>query len=163
MHILIRYCQQCDGIRHNARRGDNHVLQKPLTSPWTMSSADREVLQSAVISLLSLARPFGSEQTEEIHRRTMNLLDDEDDDDEEFSFDDYLMASRYGVWLLVALFHPKPEDNARQVQIHIEINHFVMVSILLLSNPSIYFKNSSLFFRNMHLLKCKAISEKRNK
>ena len=115
MHILIRYCQQCDGIRHNARRGDNHVLQKPLTSPWTMSSADREVLQSAVISLLSLARPFGSEQTEEIHRRTMNLLDDEDDDDEEFSFDDYLMASRYGVWLLVALFHPKPEDNARQV------------------------------------------------
>ena len=35
------------------------------------------------------------------------------EDDEEFSFDDYLMASRYGVWLLVGLFQPKPEEDAR--------------------------------------------------
>ena len=75
-----------------------------------MKAEDREVLKAAVISLLSLARPFGCEISEET--RTMSLLDD-DEDDEEFSFDDYLMASRYGVWLLEGLFKPKPEDDAR--------------------------------------------------
>ena len=89
------------------------MLQKPLVSPWLMSYDDREVLKAAVISLLQLARPFGSEQTEEIHRRTMSLLDDDTEDDEEFSFDDYLMASRYGVWLLVGLFQPKPDQSAK--------------------------------------------------
>lgn len=108
--IVFRYCSQCDGIRHNSRRGDNHVLQRPLVSPWLMKAEDREVLKAAVISLLSLARPFGCEISEET--RTMSLLDD-DEDDEEFSFDDYLMASRYGVWLLEGLFKPKPEDDAR--------------------------------------------------
>ena len=75
-----------------------------------MKAEDREVLKAAVISLLSLARPFGCEISEET--RTMSLLDD-DEDDEEFSFDDYLMASRYGVWLLEGLFKPKPEDDTR--------------------------------------------------
>ena len=109
-HNVFRYCSQCDGIRHNSRRGDNHVLQRPLVSPWLMKAEDREVLKAAVISLLSLARPFGCEISEET--RTMSLLDD-DEDDEEFSFDDYLMASRYGVWLLEGLFKPKPKDDAR--------------------------------------------------
>ena len=109
-HRPIMYCAQCDGIRHNSRRGDNHVLQRPLVSPWVMRAEDREVLKAAVVSLLSLARPFGCEISEET--RTMSLLDD-DEDEEEFSFDDYLMASRYGVWLLEGLFKPKPEDDAR--------------------------------------------------
>ena len=51
-----RYCQQCDGIRHNSRRGLHHVLQKPLVSPWLMTAEDRRVLHAAVVSLLSLAR-----------------------------------------------------------------------------------------------------------
>ena len=107
---IVRYCSQCDGIRHNSRRGDNHVLQRPLMSPWVMKAEDREVLKAAVISLLSLARPYGCEISEET--RTMSLLDD-DEDDEEFSFDDYLMASRYGVWLLEGLFKPAPGDDTR--------------------------------------------------
>ena len=46
----------------------------------------------------------------------MTLLDDDMEDDEEFSFDDYLMASRYGVWLLVGLFLPEPNQSARHVK-----------------------------------------------
>ena len=113
--IMSRYCQQCYKIRHNSRRGANHVLQKPIQHPWLMSPGDKEVLQASVISLLSLARPFGSEQVEGSHRRTMSLLDDDEDNDEEFSPEDYLMASRYGIWLLVGLFKPNATDDAREV------------------------------------------------
>ena len=80
-----------------------------------MSRGDREVLQASVISLLSLARPYGSEQVEGSHRRTMSLLDDDEQNDEEFSFEDFLMASRYGIWLLVGLFQPTAKDDAREV------------------------------------------------
>ena len=114
-HRPIRYCGQCDKIRHNSRRGNDHVLQKPLVSPWTIPNPDRDVLKAAVISLLSLAKPFGREQADETLARTMSLLDDDVDNDEEFTFDDYLMASRYGVWLLVCLFKPRPGDDAREV------------------------------------------------
>ena len=85
---MSRYCQQCYKIRHNSRRGANHVLQKPIQHPWLMSPGDKEVLQASVISLLSLARPFGSEQVEGSHRRTMSLLDDDEENDEEFSPED---------------------------------------------------------------------------
>ena len=38
----IRYCEQCHRIRHNERRRTtNHVLQKPVISPWKMSFDDR--------------------------------------------------------------------------------------------------------------------------
>ena len=56
------------------------------------------------------SRPFGGGSVSE-ERRTMSLLDDEREE-EEFSFDDYLMASRYGVWLLVGLFQPGTGDSA---------------------------------------------------
>ena len=54
----------------------------------------------------------------------MTLLDDDMEDDEEFSFDDYLMASRYGVWLLVGLFLPEPNQSAR----HVKHQLFLLVS-----------------------------------
>lgn len=57
------------------------------------------------------SRPFGGGSVSE-ERRTMSLLDDEREEEEEFSFDDYLMASRYGVWLLVGLFQPGTGDSA---------------------------------------------------
>ena len=44
-HRPIGYCQQCYGIRHNARRGKDHVLQKPISSPWKMNDDEKEVLQ----------------------------------------------------------------------------------------------------------------------
>lgn len=91
------------------------MLQRPVQHPWLIPPGDREVLQAAVISLLSLARPYGSEQVEGSHRRTMSLLDDDEENDEEFSFEDFLMASRYGIWLLVGLFQPTAKDDAREV------------------------------------------------
>ena len=32
----IRYCQQCHSIRHNNRRGGDHVFHCNLTSGWDM-------------------------------------------------------------------------------------------------------------------------------
>ena len=99
-----------------------------------MKAEDREALKAAVISLLSLARPFGCEISEET--RTMSLLDD-DEDDEEFSFDDYLMASRYGVWLLEGLFKPKPEDDTRYIQAN--------------NNYTLHTRKNKRFFSNNNL------------
>ena len=75
------------------------MLQKPIAAPSKMSEDDREVFQASVISLLSLARPFGqqtgSKQGDENHRRTMSLLEDGQPADEDADmYDGYLMASR---------------------------------------------------------------------
>ncbi|XP_023340707.1 protein unc-79 homolog [Eurytemora carolleeae] len=114
-HRPIRYCEQCHRIRHNERRRTtNHVLQKPVISPWKMSFDDREVMLASVISLLSLAKPFSSDSQEEHHARTMILLDDADTQDD-FTFDDYLMASRYGVWLLAGLCMPDEPDSGLEM------------------------------------------------
>ena len=113
----VGYCQQCHRIKHTTQRGKDHVLQKPISTPSKMSEDEREVFQASIISLLSLARPFGQEsgskQCDNNHRRTMSLLEDgQPVEEDEFTYDDYLMASRYGVWLLTGLCQPAPEEDA---------------------------------------------------
>nr|XP_040575380.1 protein unc-79 homolog [Lepeophtheirus salmonis] len=102
----IRYCNQCHKIRHNTRRGADHVIHVPLTSPWELEPETQNYLVKAIISLLKEARPFGSGKRtdkEESMQRTMAVLDVEDDENDEAFINERRLLSRYGVWLLVGL------------------------------------------------------------
>ena len=108
----IRYCNQCNKIRHNTRRGADHVIHSSLTSPWEMEPETQNYLVKAVISLLKEAKPFGSmkssdTQDESLHR-TMAILDEgiDDEQEDETVINERRLLSRYGVWLLVGLATP---------------------------------------------------------
>lgn len=82
------------------------------------SPASLTTTQASVISLLSLARPFGSKTQDDNHRRTMSLLEAGPnqsrplEEEDEFSYDDYLMASR------CPSLHPKRTIQVRRVAVH---------------------------------------------
>ena len=56
----MRLCNQCNKIRHNTRRGADHVVHACLASPWDMEAETQNYLVKAVIGLLQEAVPFGS-------------------------------------------------------------------------------------------------------
>ena len=116
----MRLCNQCNKIRHNTRRGADHVVHACLTCPWEMEPETQNYLVKAVTGLLQEAVPYGSGQTrdqEETHRRTLQLLtmshDDENSEDpdemDETTLNERRLLSRYGVWLLVGLCTPTPD------------------------------------------------------
>ena len=45
----IRYCAQCDSIRHNNRRGGDHVVQYRIGSPWKMAPDVSRYMVEAVV------------------------------------------------------------------------------------------------------------------
>ena len=85
--------------------------EKALVGAFSVITNLRMEPFQALVLTSDWSRPFGGGSVSE-ERRTMSLLDDEREEEEEFSFDDYLMASRYGVWLLVGLFQPGTGDSA---------------------------------------------------
>ena len=84
-HRPVRLCNQCHKIRHNTRRGADHVIYgSSIPSPWFMEMETQNYHVKAVVSLLQEARPFGtSKNLDENHRRTMQVLSVDDDDDDE--------------------------------------------------------------------------------
>ena len=57
----VRLCKQCNNIRHNNRRGVDHVLYNAtIPIPWDMQPETQNYLVKAVVSLLQEARPYGS-------------------------------------------------------------------------------------------------------
>jgi hypothetical protein len=108
----IRLCSQCHKIRHNTRRGADHVIHASIPTPWEMEPETQNYLVKAVVALLQEALPFGSGKTrdqEETHRRTLQVLSSHDEDQDEADeaiLNERRLLSRYGVWLLAGLSTP---------------------------------------------------------
>ncbi|XP_042883659.1 protein unc-79 homolog isoform X4 [Penaeus japonicus] len=106
----IRYCSQCNNIRHNNRRGTDHVVHTTIGSPWAMDPQMQNFTIEAIVSLLNEAQPFGdktkSKDQERLNRA--GLLDDVDQV-ECLTPEESRLLSRYGVWLIVGLCAPTPD------------------------------------------------------
>ncbi|KAK7086039.1 Protein unc-79, partial [Halocaridina rubra] len=105
----IRYCCQCNNIRHNNRRGLDHIVHTTIGSPWAMEPQMQNFTIEAIVSLLNEAQPFGDKTKSKDHDRLnrAGLLDD--DQPECLSPEDARLLSRYGVWLIVGLCTPTPD------------------------------------------------------
>ncbi|XP_037086283.1 protein unc-79 homolog [Pollicipes pollicipes] len=103
----IRYCAQCDSIRHNNRRGGDHLVQYRIGSPWKMAPDVSRYMVEAVVSLLKEAQPLAdSRRSREQDRHTRAGLLDDANQPEGPSLEERRSLSRYGVWLLVNLCTP---------------------------------------------------------
>ncbi|XP_047487267.1 protein unc-79 homolog [Penaeus chinensis] len=106
----IRYCSQCNNIRHNNRRGLDHVVHTTIGSPWSMEPQMQNFTIEAIVSLLNEAQPFG-DKTKSKDQDRLNragLLDDVDQA-ECLTPEESRLLSRYGVWLIVGLCAPTPD------------------------------------------------------
>ncbi|XP_050714372.1 protein unc-79 homolog isoform X4 [Eriocheir sinensis] len=103
----IRYCSQCNNIRHNNRRGTDHIVHTTIGSPWVMEPQMQNFTIEAIVSLLNEAQPYGdktkSKDQERLNRA--GLLDDLDKGDG-LNPEEARLLSRYGVWLIVSLCAP---------------------------------------------------------
>lgn len=103
----IRYCSQCNNIRHNNRRGTDHIVHTTIGSPWAMEPQMQNFTIEAIVSLLNEAQPYGdktkSKDQERLNRA--GLLDDLDKGDGPTP-EEARLLSRYGVWLIVSLCAP---------------------------------------------------------
>lgn len=108
----IRYCAQCHSIRHNNRRGGDHVYHCNLTTAWDMSPVTQSYTVEAIVSLLKEAQPYSfersSESSDRLTRAGLWLCGDLDTI-YSFGLEERRLLSRYGVWLLVALCKPVPD------------------------------------------------------
>ncbi|XP_069937362.1 protein unc-79 homolog isoform X2 [Cherax quadricarinatus] len=106
----IRYCTQCNNIRHNNRRGTDHVVHTTIGSPWAMDPQMQNYTIEAIVSLLNEAQPFGDKTKckDQDRLNRAGLLDDIDKT-EGLSPEESRLLSRYGVWLIVGLCAPTPD------------------------------------------------------
>ncbi|XP_066975472.1 protein unc-79 homolog isoform X11 [Macrobrachium rosenbergii] len=102
----IRYCSQCNNIRHNNRRGTDHIVHTTIGSPWEMEPQMQNFTIEAIVSLLNEAQPFGDKTKSKDHDRLnrAGLLDD--DQPEGLTPEESRSLSRYGIWLIVGLCAP---------------------------------------------------------
>ncbi|XP_068237998.1 protein unc-79 homolog isoform X5 [Palaemon carinicauda] len=105
----IRYCSQCNNIRHNNRRGTDHIVHTTMGSPWLMEPQMQNFTIEAIVSLLNEAQPFGDKTKSKDHDRLnrAGLLDD--DQPEGLNAEESRSLSRYGIWLIVGLCAPTPD------------------------------------------------------
>ncbi|XP_057379206.1 protein unc-79 homolog [Daphnia carinata] len=108
----IRYCAQCHSIRHNNRRGGDHVYHCNLTSAWEMSPEMQSYTVEAIVSLLKEAQPYSFERSSESNDRLTRAglwLCGDLDTIYSFGLEERRLLSRYGVWLLTAVCRPVPQ------------------------------------------------------
>ncbi|OXA59651.1 Protein unc-79 [Folsomia candida] len=105
----IRYCQQCHSIRHNNRRGADHVFHLAVQSP---SYADTELLTyhvEAIVSLLLEAEPLATRGgAKEDHNTRLRLFTDGEFTDP-IPVEERRLMGRFGIWLLVGFFNAEEE------------------------------------------------------
>ncbi|KAG7162816.1 unc-79-like 2 [Homarus americanus] len=106
----IRYCSQCNNIRHNNRRGTDHIVHTTIGSPWAMEPQMQNYTIEAIVSLLNEAQPLGDKTKckDQDRLNRAGLLDDIDKSDG-LSPEESRLLSRYGVWLVVGLCAPTPD------------------------------------------------------
>ncbi|CAB3238060.1 unnamed protein product [Arctia plantaginis] len=105
--MVVRYCQQCHGNRHNSRRGGDHVVHTRLPLAWQMDSDMQTNLVEAIISLLKEAKPINMEDPDSSTEQLKPPL--RVDLPDPISVEDRQLLGRYGVWLMVGLCTPNPD------------------------------------------------------
>ncbi|XP_066589783.1 protein unc-79 homolog [Prorops nasuta] len=124
----IRYCQQCHNIRHNNRRGGDHVYHMALPHISQLDSQTQTYLVQAIVSLLKEAEPLSMDSNRDISEISTNkgstgfpgsggggggggsgggggLLGGCDP----ATLEERQLLGRYGVWLLVGLCTPNKD------------------------------------------------------
>ncbi|XP_069685618.1 protein unc-79 homolog isoform X4 [Periplaneta americana] len=109
----IRYCQQCHNIRHNNRRGGDHIVHNSLPQLWDMDAEVQTYMVESIVSLLKEAKPLNTDTNKDstdIHTKTslLNVVTTEDP----ISLEERQLLGRYGVWLLVGLCTPHEDTPA---------------------------------------------------
>ncbi|XP_031779809.1 protein unc-79 homolog isoform X4 [Nasonia vitripennis] len=111
----IRYCQQCHNIRHNNRRGGDHIFHTSLSHVSQMDPQTQTYMVQAIVSLLKEAEPVALDvdsdhQAINTSKGTMafvtsNRIRNKDS----VSSEERQLLGRYGIWLLLGLCTPDDE------------------------------------------------------
>ncbi|XP_058797132.1 protein unc-79 homolog, partial [Phymastichus coffea] len=106
----IRYCQQCHNIRHNNRRGNDHIFHLALHHISCMDSQMKTYFVQAIISLLKEAESTDSYISLNMkdNATTGQIYDSENkfSNNESTSLEERQLLGRYGIWLLIGLCSP---------------------------------------------------------
>lgn len=119
----IRYCAQCDGNRHNNRRGSDHVVHRCVPLTWSMDNEMQTYMVEAIVSLLKEAKQSSGQADVVKETVTVSVLEQrEKDGDQEggggaassanavqpasLTMEERNLLGRYGVWLLVGRCSP---------------------------------------------------------
>ncbi|XP_070180605.1 protein unc-79 homolog isoform X2 [Littorina saxatilis] len=104
----IRYCLACHEQRHSQLEFQQHVYHMSIPDIWSCVPEVMRYLMDAIVSLLKEASPLGTKRMVEMgeeHRQTA-------EEEELFNVEDAgerKLLSRYGIWLLVELCHPRED------------------------------------------------------
>ncbi|ODN04336.1 Protein unc-79 [Orchesella cincta] len=107
----IRYCSQCHSIRHNNRRGLDHVFHKSIQTPDT---SDTELLNyhvEAVVSALLEAEPLATRggTKDVLDQQTRLRLFTDGEFTDPIPIEERRLLGRFGIWLLVGFFNPEDD------------------------------------------------------
>ncbi|KAF7993840.1 hypothetical protein HCN44_011109 [Aphidius gifuensis] len=125
----IRYCQQCHNIRHNNRRGGDHVYHMALPHVSQMDPQSQIYLVQAIVSLLKEAEPLNLDSNRgnttelntskttigfpgSVSSASAGVIGGVGGSNQKFGLSDSTtleerqLLGRYGVWLLVGLCTP---------------------------------------------------------
>ncbi|XP_012267707.2 protein unc-79 homolog isoform X12 [Athalia rosae] len=111
----IRYCQQCHNIRHNNRRGGDHVFHTALPHISQMDSQMQTYMVQAIVSLLKEAEPLSMDSNKDSLEINTNKGGTGfsgtgvGQGADSASLEERQLLGRYGVWLLVGLCTPNQE------------------------------------------------------
>ncbi|XP_011871476.1 PREDICTED: protein unc-79 homolog [Vollenhovia emeryi] len=123
----IRYCQQCHSIRHNNRRGGDHVYHTALPHISQLDPQAQTYMVQAIVSLLREAEPISidSNRDTDISASTSNKggmgfvgstsgsgaggIGSTFGHCDPTSLEERQLLGRYGVWLLVGLCTPNED------------------------------------------------------
>ncbi|XP_046744184.1 protein unc-79 homolog isoform X3 [Diprion similis] len=114
----IRYCQQCHNIRHNNRRGGDHVFHTALPHISHMDSQMQTYMVQAIVSLLKEAEPLSMDSNKDSLEINTNKggtgfsgtgIGQGGQGADPASLEERQLLGRYGVWLLVGLCTPNQD------------------------------------------------------
>ncbi|XP_043278465.1 protein unc-79 homolog isoform X2 [Venturia canescens] len=119
----IRYCQQCHNIRHNNRRGGDHVNHMALPHISQMDQQTQNYLVQSIVSLLKEAEPLSMDSNRDISEISTNkgslgfpgsgissgTISGGGKPCDPSTLEERQLLGRYGVWLLVGLCTPNQD------------------------------------------------------
>ncbi|XP_043258139.1 protein unc-79 homolog [Colletes gigas] len=129
----IRYCQQCHNIRHNNRRGGDHVYHMALPHISQLDSQTQTYMVQAIVSLLKEAEPLSMDSNRDISEINTNkgstgfpgggassgggasggggAGSGGGGQYDPSTLEERQLLGRYGVWLLVGLCNPNQDTS----------------------------------------------------
>uniref|UniRef100_A0ABD2W1Y0 C2H2-type domain-containing protein n=1 Tax=Trichogramma kaykai TaxID=54128 RepID=A0ABD2W1Y0_9HYME len=112
----IRYCQQCHGIRHNNRRGSDHIFHLAINHILQTDLKTQAYIKQSIMSLLQdvqSARVIMKNIAEINQIKLNSILNDINTSYTCIAAEECHQFGRFGIWLLIGLCSPVkhfPED-----------------------------------------------------